>query len=84
MDVFFDYEQQKQVGYGPTLMGAGPSPNSSSSSSLATQEANSPGQNYYLNMLLANFSSVINRQAQKLTKCFNHFHQNQLTHRILR
>ena len=25
MDVFFDYDQQKQVGYGPTPMGAGPS-----------------------------------------------------------
>ena len=54
MDVFFDYDQQKQVGYGPTLMGSGPSCNSSSSSSLAPQEANSPDQNYYLNMLLAN------------------------------
>ena len=54
MDVFFDYDQQKQVGYGSTLMGAGPSRNSSSNSSLAPQEANSPGQNYYLNMLLAN------------------------------
>ena len=28
MDVFYDYDQQKQVGYGPTLMGAGPSCNS--------------------------------------------------------
>ena len=54
MDASFDYDQQKQVGYGPTLMGAGPSRNSSSSSSLAPQEANSPGKNYYLNMLLAN------------------------------
>ena len=54
MDVFFDYGQQKQVGYGPTLMGAGPSRKSSSSSSLASQEANGPGQNYYLNMLLPN------------------------------
>ena len=65
-------------------MAAGPSRNSSSSSSLAPQEANSPGQNYYLNMLLANRSSVINMQAQQLTKCFNHFRQNQLTHRLLR
>ena len=51
MDVFCDYDQQKQVGYGPMLMSAGPSRNSSS---LAPKEANSPGQNYYLNMLLAN------------------------------
>ena len=71
MDVFFDYDQQKQVGYGPTLMGAGPSRNSSSSSSLAPQEAKSPGQNYYLNMLLANrfqcnqqASSTVNRMFQ--------------------
>ena len=30
MDVFYDYDQQKQkqVGYGPTLIGAGPSRNS--------------------------------------------------------
>ena len=61
-DVFFDYDQQKQVGYGPTPMGARPSRNSSSSSSLAPQEANSPGQNYYLNMLLANRFKC-NRQA---------------------
>ena len=54
IDVFFDYDQQKQIGYGPTLMGAGPSHNSSSSSSLAPQEANSPGHCYYLNILLAN------------------------------
>ena len=67
----FDYDQQKQVGYGPTLMGAGPSRNSSSSSSLAPQEANSPGQNYYLNMLLANrfqrnqhASSTVNQMFQ--------------------
>ena len=39
MDVFFDYGQQKQVGYGPTLMVAEPSCNSSSSSFLAPQEA---------------------------------------------
>ena len=71
MDVFFDYDQQKQVGYGPTLMGAGPSRNSSSSSSLAPQEAKSPGQNYYLNMLLANrfqcnqqASSTVNQMFQ--------------------
>ena len=25
MDVFFDYDQQKQFGYGPTLMGVVPS-----------------------------------------------------------
>ena len=54
MDVFFDYDQHKQVGYGPTLMGAGPSRNSSSSSSLAPHEANSPGQNYYLTILFGN------------------------------
>ena len=71
IDVFFDYDQQKQVGYEPTLMGAGPSRNSSSSSSLAPQEANSPGQNYYLNMLLANrfqcnkqASSTVNQMFQ--------------------
>ena len=71
MDVFSDYDQQKQVGYGPTLMGAGPSRNSSSSSSLAPQEAKSPGQNYYLNMLLANrfqcnqqASSTVNQMFQ--------------------
>ena len=84
MDVFFDYDQQKQVGCGPTLMGAGPSRNNSSCSFLAPQEANSPGRNYYLNILLANFSSVISRQDQQLTKYFNHFRQNQLTHMILR
>ena len=33
MDVFFDYDQQKQVGHGPTLMGAGTFRKSSSSSS---------------------------------------------------
>ena len=54
MDKFLDDDQLKQVGYGPTLMGAGPSCSSSSSSSLAPQEGNSPGQNYYFNMLLAN------------------------------
>ena len=71
MKVFFDYDQQKQVGQGPTLMVAGPSRNSSSSSSLALQEANSLGQNYYLNMLLANrfqcnqqASSTVNQMFQ--------------------
>ena len=71
IDVFFDYDQQKQIGYGPTLMGAGPSRNSSSSSSLAPQEANSLGQNCYLNMLLANrfqcnqqASSTVNQMFQ--------------------
>ena len=54
MDIFLDDDQLKQVGYGPTLMGAGPSHSSSSSSSLAPQEGNSLGQNYYFNMLLAN------------------------------
>ena len=54
MDVFFDYDQQKQVGYGPTLMGAAPSRKSSSSLSLAPQESNGPGQIYYFNMLLPN------------------------------
>ena len=39
MDVFFDYDQQKQVGYGSTLMVAGPSCNSSTRSFLAPQEA---------------------------------------------
>ena len=33
---------------------------------------------------LQTVSRVINRQAQQLTKCFNHFRQNQLTHRLLR
>ena len=28
MDIFYDYDQQKYVGYGSTLMGAGPSCNS--------------------------------------------------------
>ena len=46
IDVFFAYDGQKPVGYGSTLMGAGPSRNSSSSSSLVSQEAVSPGQNY--------------------------------------
>ena len=62
---------KNQVGYGHTLMGAGPSRNSSSSSPLASQEANSPGQNYYLNMLLANrfqcnqqASSTVNQMFQ--------------------
>ena len=32
---------------------------------------------------LQTVSSAINRQAQQLTKCFNHFRQHQLTHRIL-
>ena len=52
-------------------MGAGPSRNSSSSSSLAPQEAKNPGQNYYLNMLLANrfqcnqqASSTVNQMFQ--------------------
>ena len=52
-------------------MGAGPSRNSSSSSSLASQEAKSPGQNYYLNMLLADrfqsnqqASSTVNQMFQ--------------------
>ena len=52
-------------------MAAGPSRNSSSSSSLAPQEANSPGQSYYLNMLLANrfqrnqhASSTVNQMFQ--------------------
>ena len=49
MDVFFDYDQVKHVGYGARNMGAGPSRNSSSSSSLAPQEANTSGQNYNLN-----------------------------------
>ena len=71
MELFFDYDQQKQVAYGPTLMGAGPSRNSSSNSSLAPEEANSPGQNYYVNILLANrfqcnqqASSTVNQMFQ--------------------
>ena len=47
----FDYDQLKHVGYWPRNIGAGPSRNSSS---LALQEANSSGQNYNFNMLLAN------------------------------
>ena len=62
MDVFFDYDQLKHVGYGPRNMGAGPSRNSSSCSSLAPQEANSSGQNYNLSMLLAN-CFLCNQQA---------------------
>ena len=68
MNIFFDCDQQKQ---GPTLMGAGPSCNSSPSSSLAPQKANSPGQNYYFNMLFANrfqcnqqTSSTVNQMFQ--------------------
>ena len=52
-------------------MGAGPSRNSSCSSSLVPQEANSPGQNYDLNMVLANrfkcnqqASSTVNQMLQ--------------------
>ena len=73
MDVFFDYDQQKQVEYGPTLMGAGPSPNSSSNSSLALQEANSPGQNYYLNMLLANRFQCYQQASSKVNQMFQPF-----------
>ena len=61
MDVFFDYDQQKQVGYGHTLTGAGPSRNNSSSSFLAPQIA-------WVRIItlicdLQTVSSVINRQA---------------------
>ena len=62
MDVFFDYDQLKHVGYGPRNMGAGPFRNSSCSSSLAAQEANSSGQNYKFNLLLAN-CFLCNQQA---------------------
>ena len=78
MDVFFDYDQQKQVGYGPTLMGAGPSRNSSSSSSLAPQEAKSPGQNYYLNMLLANRFQCNQQASSKVNKMFQPFSQESI------
>ena len=74
MNVFFDYDQQKQVVYAPTFTGAGPSRNSSSSSSLVPQEANSLGQNCYLNMLLANrfqcnqqASSTVNQMFQRFS-----------------
>ena len=83
-DIFFEYDQQKQVGYGSKLMGAGPSHNSSSSSSLAPQEAIALVKVITLICYLQTVPSVINRQAQQLTKCFNHFRQNQLTRRILR
>ena len=75
MDIFFDSDQLKQVGYEPTLMGAGSSHNSSSSSSLLPlpQEANSPCQNYYLYMVLANCfqcnqqaSSIVDQMFQPL------------------
>ena len=82
LDVFFDYDQQKQGGYGPTLMVAGPSCNSSSRLFLASQEA--LVKIITLICYLQTISSVINRWAQQLTKCFNHFYHNQLTHRILR
>ena len=73
MDVFFDYDQQKQVGYGPTVMGAGPSRNSLPSSSLAPQEANSPGQNYYLNMLLANCFQCNQQASSTVNQMFQPF-----------
>ena len=38
MDILFDHDQQKQAGYVSTLMGAGPSGNRSSSSSLAPKK----------------------------------------------
>ena len=84
MDVFFDYDQEKQVGYGPTLMDAGPSRNSSSSSSLDPKNQIALVKIITLICYLQTVSSVINRQAQQLTKCFKHFRQNQLTNRILR
>ena len=73
VDVFFDYDQQKQVGYGPTLMGAEPSRNSSSSSSLALQEANIPGQNYYLNMQLANRFQYNQQASPTVNQMFQSF-----------
>ena len=73
MDVFFDYDQHKQVGYGPTLMGAGPSRNSSSSSSLAPQEAKNPGQNYYRNMLLANRFQCNQPESSTVNQMFQSF-----------
>ena len=38
MDILFEHDQQKQAGYVSTLMGAGPSGNRSSSSSLAPKK----------------------------------------------
>ena len=73
IDVFFDYDQQKQIGYGPTLMGAGPSRNSSSSSSLAPQEAYSPGHCYYLNMLLANCFQCNQQASSTVNQMFQPF-----------
>ena len=73
MDVFFDYDQQKKVGCGPTLLGAGPSRNSSSSSSLAPQVANIPGQNYYLNMLLANRFQYNQQASPTVNQMFQSF-----------
>ena len=73
MDIFFEYDQQKQVGYGSTLMGAGPSHNSSSSSSLAPPRSNSPGQSYYLNMLLANRSQCNQQPSSTVNQMFQPF-----------
>ena len=70
IDVLFDYDQQKQIGYGPTLMGAGPSRNSSS---LAPQEANSPGHCYYLNMLLANCFQCKQQASSTVNQMFQPF-----------
>ena len=71
MDVFFDYDQQKQVGYGPTLMGAGTSRNGSSSSSLAPKKQIALVKIISLIMLLANrfqcnqqASSTVNQMLQ--------------------
>ena len=54
-------------------MGAGPSCNSSSSSSLAPQEANSPGQNYHLNMLLANCFQCSQKAISTVNQMFQPF-----------
>ena len=54
-------------------MGAGPSRNSSSSSSLAPQEANSPVQNYYLNMLLPNRLQCNQQASSTVNKMFQTF-----------
>ena len=69
----FDCDQQKQVGYGPTLTGSGPSRNSSSSSSLFVQEAKSAGQSCYRNMLLANRFQCNQQESLTVNEMFQPF-----------
>ena len=72
MDVFFDYDWQKPFGYGPTLIQL----------ILIPKKQLVLVKIITLICYLQTISSVINRQAQQLTKCFNRFRQNQFTHRI--